>query len=439
VEDLEAFEHELHALLMEVEAEAVGEELDRFDVNIPVVMIDGVAHRRVLRSEQTYLTAAGPVCVTRTLYSTRQEGERAVCPLDLRAGIVEGLWTPLAAKQASWAVAHLTPQEAADLFAQVGNMRPSKSSLDRLPKQLSERWEQHRIEFESALRAEESIPADAVTVAVSIDGVQVPMKEGKRQEKRARAVAAGKLPKGPAGYQEAGCGTLSYYNEGGVRLGTLRFGRMPERKKKTLKKQLAAELQSAFDQRPGLRLVKLADGTRDNWDFLAKELPAGEQVVDFYHAAEKLHAAMVAAYGEGHPVGEAQFAALRLLLRDDDDGVEKVIRALRYQRDRYPRRRVISNALGYFRRHRRRMRYAHLTAQHLPIGSGVVEAACKTLFTQRLKRSGMRWSGDGGQAIATLRSLAQSNRFERGWRLLAKSYVHTVDLPANVVELRPCR
>ena len=71
--------------------------------------------------------------------------------------------------------------------------------------------------------------------------------------------------------------------------------------------------------------------------------------------------------------------------------------------------------LTYFRNHRRQMRYAEFRRQGLPIGSGVVEAACKTLVTHRMKRSGMRWSIPGGQAILTLRSLIQSDRWHNGW------------------------
>ena len=79
------------------------------------------------------------------------------------------------------------------------------------------------------------------------------------------------------------------------------------------------------------------------------------------------------------------------------------------------------------------MRYAKAQAQNLPIGSGVVEAACKTLATERMKRSGMRWRHAGGQAILTLRALHQSARFERGWKLLSRTYKRTVVIPENVV------
>ena len=205
VADFEAFERELHAMFTAAEAEAVGEELERFDLDAPEVLIDGVRHRRVLRCPQTYLTASGRVVIERTLYSTRQDDERAVSPMETRAGVVEGYWTPLAAKQAVWAVTHLVPRESEEMFALLGGMQPSRSALDLLPKKLSERWEVCRPTFEEVLRAEERVPKEAVTVAVSLDGVMVPMRDGQRQAKRQRAAAAAKRLRGPAGYQEAGC------------------------------------------------------------------------------------------------------------------------------------------------------------------------------------------------------------------------------------------
>ena len=56
-------------------------------------------------------------------------------------GVVEGFWTPLAAKQAAWVVSQMVPRLAEELFERIGNMTPSKATLDRLPKALNERWE----------------------------------------------------------------------------------------------------------------------------------------------------------------------------------------------------------------------------------------------------------------------------------------------------------
>jgi hypothetical protein len=429
----ESFEREVHALFTQAEREVLAEGLEGLDVDVPSVVIDGRKHTRVLHASETYTSAVGPVTVTRTLY--RAGRDKALAPMELRAGIVEGHWTPLAARQGSFLVAHLTPQECENTLRELGNMAPSKSSLDRLPKGLSARWEAHREAYEAALRQRLEVPKAAVSMAVSLDGVMVPMKDGARAAKRAEATAAGRRTKGPAGYQEVGCASLSFYDSEGERLDTLRFARMPEPKKATLKSILAAEVEAVLATRPALTVVKVADGAKDNWTFLATLVPTGEERVDFYHAAEQLKAALDAAYGENDPKGKSQFNKLRHILREDADGVEKVIRALIYLRSKCPRRRRVGEVLGYFRRHRRRMDYADAASRALPIGSGVIEATCKTLATQRLKRSGMRWRHAGGQAILTLRALVQSRRFEPAWDLLSASYRAEVSLPDNVVPL----
>ena len=438
VADLDAFEQELHRLFVAAEREALGQELSRFDLDVPTIEVAGERYHRVLRCETTYNSAVGPVRVERSLYR-RPHGDHALCPLELRAGIIEGYWTPLAAKQATWVVAHLTPKEGAELFDLLGNMTPSKSTLDRLPKALSVHWEAQRPHFEATLRHQEAIPTEAVAMAVSLDGVMAPMKDGERHAKRQRARAQGQLPSGPAGYQEVGCATVSYYDRNGVRLCTRRMARMPEANKATLKRQLTAEVMGALIQRPDLWVVKVADGAPDNWSYLSEVLPVGQEVLDFYHAAEHLGAALGAAYGEGTSKYQERLETLSAVLRDAPEGVDTVMEALGRLRTRYPRRQALHKTLAYLREHRHRMRYSALRAQNLPIGSGVVEAACKTLVSQRLKRSGMRWRTAGGQAILTFRALCQSERFERAWSLLGETYKRSVTLPRKVIAFNKCR
>ena len=119
--DMECLERELHEYVVAVEREGLAEELARLDVDLPAVTIEGEVYRQVVRCEETYTSAAGSVRVMRSLYRRLGEGERTLCPLELRAGIVEGRWTPLAARQAVFVVAHLTPQEGEDLFRELGN------------------------------------------------------------------------------------------------------------------------------------------------------------------------------------------------------------------------------------------------------------------------------------------------------------------------------
>ena len=92
-----------------------------------------------------------------------------------------------------------------------------------------------------------------------------------------------------------------------------------------------------------------------------------------------------------------------------------MIRAVRYRRSKIKENPEIEAELKYLQRNRRKMNYFELKQNNLPIGSGVVEAACKNLIGARLKKSGMRWTINGGQTVLTLRSLILSNRWEHFW------------------------
>jgi hypothetical protein len=435
------FEKGLHERVMGYERELLAEEMAAADIDAEAIEVEGTGHRRVLRCEETYMTAAGPVRVMRSLYKDHtDEASRAIVPLELRIGVVEGFWTPLAAQQAAWVVSQMVPKLGEELFARMGNMTPSKSTLDRLPKALSERWEADRQHFEQAVREGDVVPREAASVAISLDGVLVPTKDGDGPAKRALMADEGRLAQGPVGYREVGCGTLSFCDADGEMISAIRIGRMPEPNKATLKRTLLADLMAALDRRPDLRIVKLADAALDNWTFLSNDVPDGPQIVDFFHAAEHLNAAVAAAYGDGTTEARRRFADLRFVLREEPDGVEHVIRSLAYLHKKFPSRSRIEKELKYFRKNRKRMRYQEFANEGLPIGSGVVEAACKTLAAQRMKLSGMRWGDEGGQAILTLRGWSQSaDRFDRAWALLAATYRAEVITLHNVVPIHAAR
>lgn len=424
----EDYERELHRRVQAWEAEVVGEQLAGYDVDAPQIEFEGQAFRNKMKSVKEYHCLSGTFEIERTLYVSATGGGKAICPLEFRAGIVEGCWSPLAARVMAQAVAISTPKEASSLFRELGGMQPSTSSLDRLPKGLSEKWEARREEFEAELREQEEVPAEAVAVAVSLDGVQVPMKDGERAKKRSQR---DKQPKGPAGYREVGCGTITFYDLDGEALQTIRYGRMPEAKKTILKSQLTAELQSIFATEPGLELVGLSDGAPDHWEFL-ETLPreigiAGlemKKAVDLFHVLERVKRALDAYHGELTPESKAAFEECRVWLRESSDGAKRVLRALRYRRGRSrgSTRAAIDREIKYIEKRTALMRYKDLLDEDLPVGSGVVEAACKTLASERLKRSGMSWRELGLQAILTLRSLLQSDRWDRAWQLLANEY-----------------
>ncbi|MBI4730342.1 MAG: hypothetical protein HY775_12735 [Acidobacteria bacterium] len=438
--DFNAFERELAERLREVGREMLAEELRKADVDAEAVLIDGSEHRRVLRATETYMTTMGPVTVERSLYKDWSDsGARAVAAMEPRLGIIGGFWTEGAAKQALWVVAQMTPALSEELFRRVGNMEPSKSSLDRLPKELNGVWEDDRRAFEAELRKVTVVPEGTASIAVSLDGVLIPMRDGGAVETRERAADDGRTSKGPAGYREASCATISFCDDDGDLISAIRIARMPEYKKRTLKAALLAELQSVWEQCPDLPVVKLADAARDNWDYLDREVPVGDSLVDFFHATEHLHHALAAAYGDGARDTRLRFDELSEILRDDEGGIDRVVASLQYLRGKHPRSATIQRELKFFRRNRKRMRYWQFREKGLPIGSGVVEAACKTLVAQRLKQSGMRWGNDGGQAILTARGWSQSARFDQAWALLATTYQVQVTILDNVISIRRAR
>lgn len=436
-DDFGAFERRLRERTMAVEREVLASHLEAADIDEAEIEIDGVLHRRVIRAAQTYLTAAGEVEVERTLYRPRGSRDAECVPaLDRVLGLVEGHLTPLAAATALYLVAEMTPKGAEALLQRIGTMTPSKSTLHRLANAASESWEAGRDEFEASLRSTIKIPKDAYAVAVSLDGVLAPMADGGKAEKRAATEAAGLSPSGPAGYREVGCATLSFCDPEGNLISAIRMARSPEKNKLSLKAMLHAELNAALTLRPDLKVVKLADGADDNWTFLSEEVRPGVEVIDFFHAVEHLSRALAAAYGEGSVEARRRLVELRHCLLEEDEGVEHVIGSLAYLAKKHSRIGDITRALGYFRKHRHRMSYCALKKRHLPIGSGIVEAACKTLVAQRLKRSGMRWSDDGAQAILTPRGWVQSDRYDEAWALIAATYKVEVSRVAQVIPLK---
>lgn len=418
-------EKEIHTMVMEIEKEALETCLSEYDIDVPAISVSGEVYKKVVRCEKDYQSAAGVLRVSRSLYR-KYSSTQTICPMELEAGIIEGHWTPAAARQGIWAVSHMTPQESEELFQEIANMTPSKSSLDRLPKKLGQLWESNFVDNQAIVRLDDKIPEEAVTVGISLDGVMVPMSKMKSSQGSNDDVVKSQ-------YKEASCGTVSLYDAEGERLSTVQIGRMPESKKLTLKAQIKEELNNLLNQNPNLNIVKLADGAKDNWGFLEKEISEGLSLLDFWHMSEHIKEAFDAAYKDNISKSKAQFEKYKSILKNDVEGVEKLIRCLIHLRGKFPRRKVISSTLQYIRNNKHRMKYAEALEQNLPIGSGIVEASCKTLVTQRLKRSGMRWQQHGGQSILSFRALIKSSRFEKAWEHITLKYKGEIEMPENIL------
>jgi hypothetical protein len=158
------------------------------------------------------------------------------------------------------------------------------------------------------------------------------------------------------------------------------------------------------------QLTILGDGAAWIWNIAAAKFPEATQIVDLYHAREHLHdLARVLEFMVGDHKDEWLAARLEDLDCGGIDGICEAARA-------YPlegiKKDELDTALGYFENNAPRMRYHWFRSRGLFVGSGVVEAGCKSVIGQRLKQSGMHWTIDGADAIITLRCREASSHWE---------------------------
>ncbi len=160
--------------------------------------------------------------------------------------------------------------------------------------------------------------------------------------------------------------------------------------------------------------VVLGDGAEWIWNLADLQFPGAIQIVDLYHAREHLWKLARAL----HPNDQVQQKRWMMYhqSRLDKGRIEKLVRSLRSLEVRDPElREAIRIEANYFERNAARMRYPKFRQQHLFVGSGVIEAGCKTIIGSRTKQSGMFWTVRGANAIITLRCSQLNGRFEDYW------------------------
>jgi len=162
------------------------------------------------------------------------------------------------------------------------------------------------------------------------------------------------------------------------------------------------------------QLVFLGDGAAWIWHLADQLFPAATQIVDLYHAREHLHelANLAARLLAGH---RDDWLAARLDELDSGN-IEAILHAGRDLNFRGSLSRERNKALAYFASNAHRMRYQHFRDLGMFVGSGVVEAGCKSIIGQRLKLSGMRWTIHGATSIATLRCQDASGNWDEIWQ-----------------------
>lgn len=174
--------------------------------------------------------------------------------------------------------------------------------------------------------------------------------------------------------------------------------------------------------RRGLRratqVIVIGDGALWVWGIAEEHFPRATQIVDLYHAREHLIDLSKIVYGPGHNKAK-QWSGERISQLDEGD-VEAVLSSMRRLRPTAEKvKEELRKTVNYFESNIERMRYAKFRRQGLFVGSGVIEAGCKTIVGQRLKQSGMRWSLWGANAIIALRCAQLSGRWEEFWEMRA--------------------
>lgn len=207
------------------------------------------------------------------------------------------------------------------------------------------------------------------------------------------------------GYRQAMVGTVTSYDAAGERLHTAYVAAAPEHGKGTFLGRMDGELARVKKRYPHARYVGVSDGAADFRPWLEKHTTT--QVLDFWHLAEYLGAAakimfLRAAPREGwlddrlHSLKHKHGAA-RAILAEIREAADK-------ERLGKAGRETLGATARYMANNLKRTNYASYRKSHLPIGSGVTEAACKTLVKSRMCGSGMKWKSDGAQSVLLLRA-----------------------------------
>ena len=401
--------------------------LTSLDVDTPVVTINGKRYRRVGRGPDDYYTMAGPVPVGRTLY--REAGVRngpTVDPVSLRAGVVGDGWLPRTAQAMAHDIQRGTSREAAESNRVKCRLPYSRCSFERVGHLVGEQYQACRVEVEDALAQLMSVPPEAASVSASIDRVSIPMEEPRdRPVGRPRKDA----PKNPVQrvFKMAYCATVTLHDAKGKSLHTVRYGWMPPTDTEALADALACDVAAILRKRPDLRVVLLADGAPEMWNLLESHLGAKalgldpQQVfsfLDLWHVLEKLGKAAKIIWG-ADAVDEHVVGWKRRLLRRKS-AVKSILAELRMSGREWVRagdEHPVHEAITYLDNNGERMQYKRAVEHGLPVGSGNVEATCKSLVQQRMKRPGSRWKYDSGERVLQLRALALSDRWRNAMRL----------------------
>jgi hypothetical protein len=216
-------------------------------------------------------------------------------------------------------------------------------------------------------------------------------------------------------------GGISLYNSDGERLYTRYSAMPPESGKNRFYELFTREIKIIKRLYPRATYVGVADGAADNWNFLQEHVQT--KILDYFHAVEYLSSVSQAAFKRPFE-GKGWFDKEKHILRDENNGAKELLKEMTpflNKRITDARKEKIQAAITYFSNHLEQMDYWKFKKGNLPIGSGVIEAACKVIIKQRLCCAGMKWTDAGAKNVLMLRCLNDSDSmWEQFWNKKCK-------------------
>jgi len=416
--DLEAVEMAMRSALHRAGAAALSELLQfpapAADQRSLPCACGQAAHYRELRSKSV-LTAVGPVEVLRPYYLCPQ-CQQGPFPVDRELDMENTEFSPGVRRMQATVGQDAPFEQGREQMKVLAGLEVTAKSVERTAEAVgADIAARERVQIQQALQLD--LPAVAGNpipiLYVQMDGTGVPV------VKKETVGRQGKIEGQPAHTREVKLGcvfTQTRWDQKGYALrdpdSTTYTGAIETAEE--FGRRLYAEAWKRGWSRALLRVV-MGDGAEWIWNLAALHFPGAILIVDLYHARQHLWEVARRLYpdDEGKRKGWMKFHQKRLL---DKGKIEKLVRALRSMPA--PSAEVaekIRSEADYFERNAQRMRYPRFRRQHLFVGSGVIEAGCKTVVASRLKRSGMFWTLRGANAILALRSCHLNGRFENYW------------------------
>jgi len=401
------------------------------------VEVGGQRYRRLDQpSSATYHGCWGPHLVQEPLYRrVGQHNGPTIKPIELRAGIIEGMLPDLA-RMVGKLSAEQTSRQLVGTLETVRMVAPSRACLEKRVKAMAVEIGEQVEELEEAARAEPvrdqvaaisgGMDRGAVRMVEPLDPATAPPRE--RSEPYERTPP----PPCELHFRMAWNGSVTLYDIVGKPLHTFRYAAEAGAEPSDLARRISADIAWVQRQYPFADVHCIQDAApelRVLPETLARMLPPNVtmhriDLVDFEHLMGYLKDVVDVCEPAGDPRGLKEWYRTELL--SDDGAIERIWRKLRDLGKSLPlsarkKRKAVAAALSYIRTRKDRMRYATRYSQRLPIGSGDTENTV-WLMQQRVKRAGQSWQVPGLRGILVLRALVLSGRWDAAWASYAATH-----------------